>query len=54
LFDGRVEAIFEGEKESVEKLIEFCKIGPHGAKVTGVEVEWAGYEGEFEEFRIRY
>ena len=54
LFDGRVEAIFEGEKESVKRLIEFCKTGPRGARVTGVEVMWADYEGEFEEFRIRY
>ena len=31
--DGRVEAVFEGEKEAVEALIEFCKRGPSGASV---------------------
>ncbi|MCS7106270.1 MAG: acylphosphatase, partial [Candidatus Aenigmarchaeota archaeon] len=28
LIDGRVEAVFEGEKENVEKMIDFCKVGP--------------------------
>jgi len=52
--DGRVEAVFEGEKEAVEKLIEFCKRGPPGARVTKVEVAWQPYRGEFKDFKIRY
>jgi len=52
--DGRVEAVFEGEKEAVEKLIEFCKRGPPGARVTKVEVAWEPYTGEFKDFKIRY
>jgi len=52
--DGRVEAIFEGEKEEVERLIEFCRRGPPGARVTKVEVAWENYTGEFRGFRIRY
>jgi len=52
--DGRVEAVFEGEKEDVEQLIEFCKRGPPGARVAGVEVKWEKYKGEFQDFRIRY
>ena len=54
LFDGRVEAVFEGEKENVERLIEFCRKGPPGARVTGVEVSWEDYKGELERFRTRY
>jgi acylphosphatase len=54
LFDGRVEAVFEGEKENVERLVEFCRRGPPGARVTRVEVSWKDYEGEFEGFRTRY
>ena len=49
---GRVEAVFEGEKENVEKLIEFCKRGPPGARVTGTEVVLETYSGEFRDFRI--
>lgn len=52
--DGRVEAVFEGEKEDVEKVIDFCRRGPPGARVTKVDVQWEGYTGEFRDFRIRY
>jgi len=52
--DGRVEAVFEGEEEAVKQLIEFCRHGPPGAKVTDVEVRWEDYRGEFKDFEIRY
>jgi len=52
--DGRVEAVFEGEKENVDRLIEFCRRGPPGARVTRVDVSWEDYTGEFKGFRIRY
>jgi acylphosphatase len=52
--DGRVEAIFEGEKEAVDFMIEFCRRGPPGARVEKVKVTWEPYKGEFEGFRIRY
>ena len=52
-FDGRVEAIFEGEREDVEKLIDFCRSGPPGARVTKVDLQWEEYTEEFREFRIR-
>ena len=54
LRDGRVEAVFEGDKKSVERLVEFCKSGSSGARVTGLETKWENYKGEFEEFRIRH
>ena len=52
--DGRVEAVFEGKKESVDKLIEFCKRGPPGSRVTNVEVSWENPSGEFKNFKICY
>lgn len=52
--DGRVEAVFEGEKDKVDVLIEFCRRGPPGARVTRVEVTWSDYTGEFKSFSIRY
>lgn len=51
--DGRVEAIFEGEKENVEAMIEFCRRGPPGAMVEKVEVIWENPTGEFKDFKIR-
>lgn len=52
--DGRVEAVFEGEKEKVEQMIEWAKRGPSVARVNNVDVEWQEYKGEFENFEIRY
>lgn len=52
--DGRVEAVFEGEKEEVERLIEFCRRGPPGARVSKVDVKWENCTGEFRGFKIRY
>lgn len=54
LRNGRVEAVFEGEEEAVKKLIEFCRGGPAGARVTHVDVTWGSYTGEFKDFQIRY
>jgi acylphosphatase len=36
--DGRVEAVFEGEPESVDAMVEWCRRGPPSANVRGVEV----------------
>ena len=52
--DGRVEAVFEGEKDTVDRLVEFCKRGPPGARITDVAVIMENYAGEFRSFRIRY
>jgi len=54
LSDGRVEAVFEGDKNKVDELIEFCHYGPPAAKVSSVEVRWEDYTGEFRDFHIRY
>jgi acylphosphatase len=52
--DGRVEAVFEGEKEIVDQMIDFCQYGPANAKVASVEITWEEYTGEFKDFFIRY
>jgi len=54
LRDGRVEAVFEGEGEKVEEMIDFCHRGSSAANVEDVEVEWESYKDEFSEFGIRY
>ena len=51
--NGRVEAIFEGERDDVEKLIKFCRSGPASARVTKIDVQWKEYTGEFKAFKIR-
>jgi acylphosphatase len=51
--NGRVEAIFEGEKADVEQLIVFCRKGPPGAGVTKTDIHYEEYTGDFETFKIR-
>lgn len=43
--DGAVEAIFEGEPEEVERLLDFCRRGPRGAEVDDVAVSEEQPEG---------
>jgi acylphosphatase len=52
--DGRVEAIFEGEKEAVEKAVDFCRKGPPGAHVRDFHVEWKEWRGGFRDFKVTY
>jgi acylphosphatase len=35
--DGAVEAVFEGDRQRVERLVDFCRRGPRGARVDRVE-----------------
>jgi acylphosphatase len=43
--DGAVEAVFEGEPAAVERLVEFCRDGPRGARVDWVDVAAEDSEG---------
>jgi acylphosphatase len=43
--DGAVEAVFEGDPESVAGMVEFCERGPRGAEVTRVETSDEPVEG---------
>ena len=47
-----VEAIAEGERQQVERLIEAMKQGPRGARVDESKVEWETVTGEFKEFGV--
>jgi acylphosphatase len=43
--DGRVEAVFEGDAQSVEHLVRWARRGPSGARVTAVDVQDEAVEG---------
>jgi protein-L-isoaspartate(D-aspartate) O-methyltransferase len=43
--DGTVAAVFEGPREHVGSLLEWCRRGPRGAEVTELEVTWEPTEG---------
>ena len=49
--DGAVEAVFEGEPEAVEALVDLCRRGPSRARVDGVDVREEQPEG-LQGFRI--
>lgn len=50
--DGRVEVAFEGDRTSVEAMIQWCHRGSPASRVTGVEVVWEAPQGE-RSFRVR-
>lgn len=48
--DGRVEAVFEGSRQAVQRLVSWCYSGPTHAQVEKVDVTWeepTGKEGGF-------
>jgi len=51
-WDGTVEAVFEGEEDAVERLVEFCRRGPRGAQVESVDVSEEDPEG-LQGFNVR-
>ncbi|MBI2704505.1 MAG: acylphosphatase [Actinobacteria bacterium] len=52
LWDGRVEAVFEGDPDSVSSLCNWCQTGPARATVSGVEIIEEEPAGEHS-FQIR-
>jgi acylphosphatase len=54
LKDGRVEAVFEGDKREVNKMIEFCRKGPRGSRVTELDIKEEQSSDTLDEFRIYY
>ena len=54
LAEGRVEAVFEGSKTTVEEIIKKCRKGPMLAGVKHIDVIWEDVTKEFDDFEIRY
>jgi acylphosphatase len=51
-FDGTVEAEFEGGKQNVVSMLEWCRKGPPLARVANIDMAWKEYKGEFSDFNI--
>ena len=45
-----VEAIVEGEKERVDRVISWCRVGPIRERVESVDVRWEEFKDEFDDF----
>ncbi|MFC1988782.1 acylphosphatase [Chloroflexota bacterium] len=48
-----VEVEAEGERDRLEKLIEYLEAGVPGARVERVDVNWSEYRGNYPDFSIR-
>lgn len=52
--DKKVEAVFEGERDLIEKAIAKCYEGPPYAHVTDINTIWENHLEGFTDFRIKY
>ena len=49
-----VEIQAEGDREKLDELASRLKVGPPGARIDRIEIEWSEYSAMFDDFRIRY
>ncbi len=54
LEDGRLEAVFEGDKNQVEAMISHARSGPEAAHVANIQIFWEHPEGKWQELEITY
>lgn len=52
--DGRVEAVFEGDSDRVDRVVAWCHEGNRLSRVDDVSVREEPFQGEFNQFDIRY
>lgn len=52
--DGRVEAVFEGEENAVDRMIQWCHNGSPMSRVDRVDVIEEHFQNEFNRFEVRY
>jgi acylphosphatase len=51
--DGRVEAVLQGTREQVERMIGWCYRGPDEARVSDIQVAYEAADDGFPDFGIR-
>ena len=54
LWDGRVEAVFEGETQLVQEAVAWCRHGEPPARVRNIEVKYQPATNRFKSFRITW
>ena len=52
--DGRVETVFQGERDACEKALDFVRKGPPSARVDEVDTRWEDDQEDLVDFRIRF
>lgn len=51
--EGKLGVVIEGEKDAVNKLVEWCKKGPSSANVNNIEIKEEKPTNEFKQFEVR-
>jgi acylphosphatase len=51
--DGAVEAVFEGDDEAVERMVDWCRSGPSSAWVERTEVSEEDASEDLSGFEVR-
>ena len=51
--DGRVEALLQGPKETVEAMVAWCYRGPEDAQVSNIDVAYEDPKDDLSGFRIK-
>ena len=54
LFTGEVLTVVEGDEGLIHELLKVLKVGPSHAHVKSCAVEWNDYNGEFQNFDVKY
>ncbi|NOX71203.1 MAG: acylphosphatase [Candidatus Micrarchaeota archaeon] len=52
--DGSVEAVFQGDEQTMEKMLELCREGPSNAVVRSVEMEEIAEMDVYNRFSIKF
>jgi acylphosphatase len=52
--NGNVEAVFQGDRARIERMLEWCRRGPAIARVDRVTTDWQPAEHEFDDFQIAF
>ena len=50
--DTSVEALFEGERQAIDKMLAWCWQGPPLARVDDIQVTWEPVNGAYTAFTI--
>jgi len=54
LLEPAVEVVAEGERPDLERLLRELEVGPRGARVERVDVNWREYSGAYSRFEVRF
>jgi len=50
--DGSVEALFEGDKNTIQSVIDWCQHDQPYARVDRIELSWHEFKDEYNGFRV--